>query len=67
MPPDLTDDKSALVQVMTWFTRANVDPDLCRQMASLDQHSQVLEMSTHDLPPIYTPMFKPCIWGMVSI
>ena len=41
MPMDLTDDKSTLVQVMlgavmqqavTW---ANVDPDLCLQMASL--------------------------------
>ena len=41
MPQDLTDDKSALVQVMAWcrqaqaITWANVDPDLCRQMASL--------------------------------
>ena len=36
MPLDLTDDKSTLVQVrqqaITW---ANVDPDLCCQMASL--------------------------------
>ena len=32
MPQDLTDDKSALVQVIT---RANGDPDLCHHMASL--------------------------------
>ena len=44
MPQDLTDDKPTLVQVMAWChmgnkqqtaTWANVDPDLCRQMASL--------------------------------
>ena len=35
MPLDLTGDKSTLVQVMAWFRQANVDPDLCRQMASL--------------------------------
>ena len=44
MPLDLTDDKSTLVQVMAWccqasrqqaITWSNVDPDLCRQMASL--------------------------------
>ena len=40
MPQDLTDDQSTLVQVMAWcrhqaITWANVDPDLCRQMASL--------------------------------
>ena len=29
---NLTDDKSTLVQAITW---ANVDPDLCHQMASL--------------------------------
>ena len=34
MPLDLTDDKATLVRqpAITW---ANVDPDLCRQMASL--------------------------------
>ena len=39
MPLDITDDKSTLVQVMAWchqaITWANVDPDLCRKMASL--------------------------------
>ena len=41
MPPDLTDDKSTSVQVMAWCRQAtshylsNVDPDLCRQIASL--------------------------------
>ena len=35
MPQDITDDKSTLVQVMAWCRQANVDPDLCRQMASL--------------------------------
>ena len=41
MPQDLTDDKSTLGQVMAWcrkasaITWANVDPDLCCQMASL--------------------------------
>ena len=35
MPLDITDDKSSLVQVMAWCRQANVDPDLCRQMASL--------------------------------
>ena len=37
MPLDLTDDKSTLVQVMAWCRQAktNVDPDLCRHMASL--------------------------------
>ena len=41
MPLDLTDDKSTLVQVLAWchqatsHTWANVDPDLCHQMASL--------------------------------
>ena len=38
MSLDLTDDKSTLVQVMAWqqaITWANVDPDLCRHMASL--------------------------------
>ena len=41
MPQDLADDKSSLVQVMAWCVRqqaitwANVDPDLCRHMASL--------------------------------
>ena len=41
MPLRLTDDKSTLGQVMAWgrqaqaITWANVDPDLCRQLASL--------------------------------
>ena len=35
MPLDLTDEKSTLVQAMAWCRQANVDPDLCRQMASL--------------------------------
>ena len=44
MTLDLTGDKSTLVQVMAWCCQAsrqqviiwsNVDPDLCRQMASL--------------------------------
>ena len=41
MPLDLTDDRSTLVQVMAWCHQAtshyltNVDPDLCRHMASL--------------------------------
>ena len=41
MPQDLSDDKSALVQVMAWYRRqqaitwANVDPDLCHHMVSL--------------------------------
>ena len=41
MPIDLTDGKSILVQVMLGAIRqqaitwANVDPDLCRHMASL--------------------------------
>ena len=39
---DLTDDKSTLVKVMAWCQRqqditwANVDPDLCYHMVSLD-------------------------------
>ena len=41
MSLDLTDDKSTLVQAMACavrqqaITRASVDPDLCRHMASL--------------------------------
>ena len=41
MSLDLTDDKTTLVQVMAWCVRqqaitwADVDPDLCRHMASL--------------------------------
>ena len=39
MPQDLTDDKSTLVQVKAWCRQATshylIDPDLCRQMASL--------------------------------
>ena len=35
MSLDLTDDKSTLVQVMAWCRQANVDPDLCRHVASL--------------------------------
>ena len=41
MPLDLTDENSTLVQVMACAIRqqaitwANVDPDLCHQMASL--------------------------------
>ena len=41
VPLDLTDDKSTLVQVLAWchqatsYTWANVDPDLCNQLASL--------------------------------
>ena len=38
MPLDLTDDKSTLVQVITW---ANVDPDLCRHMVSLG-HNELI-------------------------
>ena len=44
---DLTDDKSTLVQVMAWWhqakaiTWANVDPDLCRHMASLG-HNELI-------------------------
>ena len=43
MSLDLTDDKSTLAQVMAWcqqqaITRANGDPELCRQMASLGLH-----------------------------
>ena len=34
MPRELSDDKSALVQVMAW-PQANVDSDLCRRIASL--------------------------------
>ena len=39
MSLDLTDDKSTLIQVMAWCRQAinwaNIDPDLCRHMASL--------------------------------
>ena len=41
MPQDLSDDISALVQVMAWYRRqqaitwANVDPDICHHMVSL--------------------------------
>ena len=41
MQLDLTDDNPTLVQVMAWcrqattITWANIDQDLCRQMASL--------------------------------
>ena len=42
-----TDDQSTLVQVMAWchqatrITRANVDPDLCHHMVSLDQNELI--------------------------
>ena len=39
MPLDITDDKSTLVQVISW---ANVDPDLCHQMASLGLNELML-------------------------
>ena len=45
MSLDLTDDKSTLVQVMA-ITWANVDPDLCRHMASLG-HSELSNNSQH--------------------
>ena len=41
MPQQLINEKSTLVQIMAWchqatsHCQANVDPDLCRQMASL--------------------------------
>ena len=38
---DFTDDQSTLVQVITW---ANVDPDLCRHMASLS-HNELISVS----------------------
>ena len=47
MSLDLTDDKSAMVQGMVWCRQeksiawANVDPDLCRHMASLG-HSELI-------------------------
>ena len=53
MPLDLTDDKSTLVQVMAWcrqaasHTWANVDPDLCRQMASLGLNELILNERHH--------------------
>ena len=55
MPLDLTDDKSTLVQVMAWcrqaITWANVYPDLCHEMASLDlnelTHSGLRENGHH--------------------
>ena len=47
MSLDFTDDQSTLVQVMAWcrqakaITWANVDPDLCHQIASLG-HSELI-------------------------
>ena len=52
MPLDLTDDKSTLVQVMAWCRQANVDPDLCRQMASLGLN----ELTHRDLDKMYTSL-----------
>ena len=43
MPLDLTDDKSTLVQAITW---ANIDSDLCHQMASLGLNELILELCT---------------------
>ena len=50
---DLTDDKSTLVQVMLGAIRqqaitwANVDPDLCRHVASLGHNE--LKKSAHKI------------------
>ena len=61
MPLDLTDDKSTLVQVMAWcrrqqaITSANVDPDLCRQMASLGLN----ELKTYGGNVIYLSQLRP--------
>ena len=44
MPPDLTDDKLTVVQIMAWCRQApshylsQCCPDLCRQMASLGRN-----------------------------
>ena len=38
MPLNLTDEKSTLVRVMAWCRQ--FDPDLCRQMASLNLNDE---------------------------
>ena len=56
MSLDLSDDKSTLFQVMTWYrkaqaiTRANVDADLCRHMASLGHNELSIKISYFSLP-----------------
>ena len=60
LPQDLSDDKSTLVQVMggairqqaiTW---ANVDPDLCRHMASLGIDNTKYFFSNYHFPNLYS-------------
>ena len=73
VPLDLTYDKSTLVQVLAWchqaisHTWANVDPDLCHQMASLGlnelkkmgslRHPQWYDLSKSSLLSDYKKIF----------
>ena len=51
MPQNLTNEKSTLVQVMSWchqaITWANIDPDLCCHMASLGYKELICHSITH--------------------
>ena len=48
MSLDLIDDKSSLVQVISW---TNVDPDLCRQMSSLGRN-ELMQYQVHYYAPV---------------